>query len=137
MIRKATENDIPHLMEIRFSVRENRLSTPSRVKAEDYHWFLDNPGIFLWEDAGRIVGFSAADPRNGNIWALFIDPVFEGRGIGRALLERVCKILAEAGFQKIWLTTDPGTRAETFYRNAGWQATGFKENEILFEKSLG
>jgi len=25
-------------------------------------WFVDNPGIFLWVEDSKIVGFSAADP---------------------------------------------------------------------------
>jgi hypothetical protein len=46
---------------------------PSRVTIEDVCWFVDNPGIFVWETGGKIVGFSAADPRNGNIFALFVE----------------------------------------------------------------
>jgi GNAT superfamily N-acetyltransferase len=58
------------------------------VTIEDLGWFIANPRIFVWDENGRIVGFSAADPRNGNIIALFIDPAFEGRGFGKPLFER-------------------------------------------------
>ena len=35
---------------------------------------------------------------------------------------------------KIWLTTAPGTRAEQFYKKAGWSAVGHtKSGEIKFE----
>jgi hypothetical protein len=69
LIRKATRVDVPRIMEIRAAVRENKLRDPSRVTVEDVYWFIDNPGIFVWEGDGGIVGFSAADPRNGSIFA--------------------------------------------------------------------
>jgi hypothetical protein len=34
----------------------------------------------------------------------------------------------------MWLTTDPGTRAERFYRRAGWRVTGSRNGELVFEK---
>jgi len=136
LLRRATEHDIARIFEIRNSVRENRLNDPAKVTVDDVSWFIASPGIFLWEANAQVVGFSAADPRNGSIWALFIDQAFEGRGIGRLLLARACVVLQEAGFARMWLTTDPGTRAEKFYRVAGWQAVGRKGSELLFEKDI-
>lgn len=133
MIRTAHEADIPRLVEIRGAVRENRLSDPSRVSVTDYQWFIANPGIFVWEDDGRIVGFSAADPRDGSIWALFMDPGHEGRGFARMLFERSCAVLTQAGCERLWLTTRPGTRAETFYRAYGWKVVGVERGQLVFE----
>ncbi len=124
-------------MEIRFAVKENRLGNPSRVTDADYHWFTENPGIWVWEEAGRILGFSAADTRDGTIWALFIDPEHEGRGIGRALLAVACDVLRNAGHRTASLTTDPGTRADRFYRKSGWAAEGIDERgEQVFRLTL-
>jgi len=134
MIRNAGRADIPRLREIRDTVRENKLGDPSRVTIDHYHWFIDNPGIFVWEEGGRIAGFSAADPRDGNITALFMDEAFEGRGIAQALFARACDVLQRAGCPRMWLTTDPGTRAERFYRKAGWRVTGSRNGELVFEK---
>jgi GNAT superfamily N-acetyltransferase len=134
LIRNATRVDIGRIMEIRAAVRENKLRDPSRVTVEDVCWFIDNPGIFVWEESGRIVGFSAADPRNGSIFALFVDEAFEGRGIGRVLFERACNVLKDAGCPRMWLTTWPGTRAEQFYRKAGWRVTGIDDGNLVFEK---
>ena len=111
MIRNATRDDIYRIMEVRAGVRENRLRDPSRVTVDDVRWYIDNPGIFVWIENQRIVGFSAADPRNGSIFGLFVEAVCEGRGIGRALFERACDVLVEAGCSRMWLTTWPGTRA--------------------------
>jgi GNAT superfamily N-acetyltransferase len=128
LIRKATRVDVPRIMEIRAAVRENKLRDPSRVTVEDVYWFIDNPGIFVWEEDGGIVGFSAADQRSGSIFAL------RGRGIGRVLFERACNVLIDAGCPRMWLTTWPGTRAERFYRKAGWRVTGIDDGNLVFEK---
>ncbi|MEW6436170.1 MAG: GNAT family N-acetyltransferase [Pseudomonadota bacterium] len=134
MIRKADRGDISRIKEIRNSVRENKLRDPSRVKDEDIYWFIDNPGIFVWEEDSKIVGFSAADPRDGSIFALFMDEAYEGRGIGRALFDKACEVLLNAGCPRKWLTTWPGTRAEKFYRKAGWRITGTSDGNLVFEK---
>ncbi|MBV8841118.1 MAG: GNAT family N-acetyltransferase [Alphaproteobacteria bacterium] len=134
MIRKATPADIPRIVEIRANVRENRLRDAARVTVEDVRWFVDNPGIFVWVEDGKIVGFSAADPRSGNIFALFIEAAYERRGIGRALFERACKVLDEADCRRQWLTTWPGTRADAFYRKAGWRVTGEEDGNLVFER---
>ena len=120
-------------MEIRGLVHENKLRDPSRVTIEDLRWFIANPGIFVWDEDGRVVGFSAADPRNGNIVALFIDPAFEGRGFGKLLFERACAVLSTAGCERMWLTTSPATRAEKFYLKAGWKVTGHEDDQLVFE----
>jgi len=62
MIRSATVSDIPRLMEIRGSVRENRLSDPSRVTLADYNWHIVHAPIHVWEDGGVIKGMSAGEP---------------------------------------------------------------------------
>jgi GNAT superfamily N-acetyltransferase len=121
-IRRARLEERPRITEIRLAVRENQLLDPSRVTDADYQWFSENPGIWVWEEKGRILGFSAADTRDGTIWALFIDPDHEGRGIGRALLAKACDVLRQAGHRTATLGTEPGSRADGFYRQAGWVA---------------
>jgi GNAT superfamily N-acetyltransferase len=99
-IRKASCADIPRLFEIRFAVHENILADPRRVTAADCQWFIDNSTIWVWVEDSQVLGFSAADPRDGTIWALFVDPAHEGRGIGQALLPLACDTLREEGHRK-------------------------------------
>jgi GNAT superfamily N-acetyltransferase len=137
MIRIATSADISRLMEIRGSVRENRLSDPSRVTLADYHWHIAHAPIHVWEDDSVIKGMSAGDPRDGSIWALFVDPAFEGRGIGQALISAACNSLAAAGHRVAKLSTEPATRAERFYLRNGWLAKGRTERgEVILTKEL-
>jgi ribosomal protein S18 acetylase RimI-like enzyme len=102
-------------MEIHHSVHENRLRDPTSVTAADCAAFIDRTEMWVWVEDGQILGFSAGDPRDGSIWALFVDPANEGRGIGRALLALACDTVRFAGFDTATLNTEPGTRAERFY----------------------
>jgi hypothetical protein len=46
-------------------------------------------------------------------------------------------VLRDAGHRAVTLTTDPGTRADRFYREAGWTALGIDERgEQIFRSPL-
>ena len=138
MIRKATRADHPRISEIRLSVRENRLSKSKYGLVERAaNWIFDNSTFWAWEEDGAIQGFSAADPRDGTIFALFVHPSYEGRGIGRALLPMACQSLRDSGHAIAALTTEAGTRAERFYRLDGWTEIGRQgDGQIVFQKAL-
>jgi GNAT superfamily N-acetyltransferase len=136
-IRRARHEDHARVAEIRSTMQENILSDPSRVTVEDYIWFRDGPGVWVWEEDGEILGFSAADTRDGSIWALFVAPGHERRGIGSALFDKACDVLRADGHRTAWLTTDPGARAEGFYRAAGWKVIGTSpRGELIFHSAL-
>jgi GNAT superfamily N-acetyltransferase len=136
MIRKATRADRERISEIRFSVRENRPSKPAVIE-QLVDWIFENSAFWVWEEDGAVQGFSAADPRDGSICALFVDPSYERRGIGRALLPLACDALRESGHGTAWLSTEAGTRAESFYRADGWGEIGRQEDgQIIFQKNL-
>jgi GNAT superfamily N-acetyltransferase len=138
VIRRARDEDHARVTEIRNAVTENVLSEASRDAVDhDYPWFRDIPGVWLWEEDGVILGFSAADTRNGSIWALFVAPGHERRGIGRALFEKALDVLRQNGHRTAWLTTDAGSRAEGFYRAAGWKVIGTSpKGELIFHSSI-
>jgi GNAT superfamily N-acetyltransferase len=136
-VRRARPADIARIMTIRHAVRENRLSDPNSVTAADCAAFIERSEIWVWEEDGLIIGFAAGDTRDGWVWALFVDPNYEGRGIGRVLLMRACSTLRAAGYPLATLSTGEGTRAERFYRGRDWTATGRNhKGEIVFEKRL-
>lgn len=136
MIRTATRADLPRISDIRLAVRENVLSRPEKIVGA-VEYLIDRDAFWVFDEAGAIHGFSSADPRDGSIFALFMDQASEGRGIARQLLDAACRHLAAAGHTRAWLSTDPGTRAERFYRHQGWTETGHTaDGEIRFEKAL-
>jgi GNAT superfamily N-acetyltransferase len=124
-IRIASEADMAAMHRIRMAVRENRLLDPTAIQPQDYRSFLHERGRgWVAELEGRIVGFAIADATRANIWALFTDPAAEGRGIDRALHHEMVSWLFAAGVERIWLSTDAGTRASRFYEAAGWRFAG-------------
>ena len=119
--REATLDDWAAITEVRMSVRENVLRDPSKVTYKDYVAYVTEIGKgWVAESDGRIVGFSFAN-RSGLIWALFLRPGNEGRGIGKALLARCTDWLRAIGVREAFLDTGAGTRAEEFYRRQGWR----------------
>lgn len=136
-IRLATRADIPLLQVIRAAVRENVLRNPGRVTTRDYEEHIDGRGrTWVAEDGGEIVGFVSADGVQHWLWALFTEPGHEGRGVARALLPEALAWLRERGAARVGLTTEPDTRAERFYRAAGFVARGLEHGEIRFEYAL-
>ena len=135
IFRKATEADIDGMFRVRMAVRENRLSDPAKVTHAICRGMLLEKGAgWVCEAEGEVVGFAIVDLTQANIWALFVDPLFEKRGIGRKLHDLMVAWSFAAGQPALWLSTGPGTRAEAFYREAGWAAKGVEENgEIRFE----
>lgn len=133
LIREANRSDIPGLVTVRGAVKENILTTsipPGRIIAG-----LEVRGRgWVAEDERRIVGFSMADREDSMIWALFLLPEWEGRGLGRTLLGRAVEWLWSKGCERIWLTTEPGSRAERFYAHLGWVPVGITDKgEVRFE----
>lgn len=120
---------------VRHSVRENRLSDPALVPDHDVAEYITNRGKgWVGEIDGRIVGFSIADLKENNIWALFMHPDFEARGIGKQLHKLMLDWYFSQTKQTVWLGTAPDSRAEKFYRLQGWKEAGMHgKGEIKFE----
>lgn len=135
--REITIADIPEIMEVRFAVKENTLSNPDLVTSDDCMEFITQRGKgWVCEIDGRVIGFSIVDMRDLNIWALFIDPDFEKKGIGRKLHDMMLDWYFDQTRQTVWLSTSPKTRAESFYKKAGWTEVGIHGNDIKFEMTF-
>jgi ribosomal protein S18 acetylase RimI-like enzyme len=101
--REAQLKDINAIFSVRVSVRQNRL-TYSQLRAlgitpESIATALQNDSkAWISECNDTVVGFSMANSSDGRIFALFVLPQYEGRGIGGKLLEmaltwlQTCKV---------------------------------------------
>ena len=127
--REATAADMPGISHVRLSVTENAMSraqldargiTNESVAAS---FLADSKGWVAIADGG-IVGFSIADRAERTIFALFVLPGFEERGIGSQLFDLALHWLWDNGAQHLWLTTSAGTKAARFYERRGWVITG-------------
>lgn len=129
IFRVATATDMPGISHVRTSVAENHLSraqldargiTNDAVAAS----FEQDSRGWVAGASETVVGFSIADRATRSIFALFVLPGYEQRGIGTRLLSDATTWLFEQGTVPIWLTTDANTRAARFYAAQGWAMTG-------------
>lgn len=136
-IRQAVTADIGSIQRVRHAVKENRLSDPSLVPDADVEDYISRRGRgWVALSGDRIIGFSIVSVTDHNVWALFIDPEYEGRGAGRLLHDVMMEWYFSQTDSTAWLSTSPGTRAEGFYRKAGWIQNGSHgKGEIRFEMS--
>ena len=122
--RQATAGDIPGLYRIVAAARENRqFETPDGF-AEAVRPFIAAGLCRVLTLAGAIAGFVAVDARAGSVEMLYVDPAFEGRTVGRALMRRALDDLVRLGHRTASLVTARDTRAERFYRAQGWTEMG-------------
>jgi GNAT superfamily N-acetyltransferase len=120
-LREANRADIAAMHRVRVAVRENRLTTLAITEAH-YIPAIEATGRgWVVEVNGAVVAFAIGNGQTGNIWALFVHPEHERCGYGRRLHDVMVSWLFSRGLTKLWLSTTPGTRAEHFYKAAGWR----------------
>ena len=134
VLRKAVRNDLPDLFRVRYAVSENRPS--SRIVTESQVIeALEVTGCgWVIELHGVIAAFAIGNALTGSLFALFVDPTYQGQGYGRRLHDTAVEWLWARGLDRIWLNTQPGTRAQRFYEELGWVCRGpIDTGELRFE----
>ncbi len=134
LLRVATRDDIAQIQRVRHAVRENRIR-PGLIGDDEVREHLEQLGRgWVIEVDGTIRAFAIGNKRNANVWALFVEQGHEERGYGRRLHDTMMAWFWAEGVPRVWLSTGPHTRAEAFYRAAGWQDTGLTAHgEVRFE----
>jgi GNAT superfamily N-acetyltransferase len=135
IVREATPMDVPAMHAIRLRVRENQLRDPSVVTERDYHDFMmRDTKSWICEADGVMAGFVMVDVEKQNLWALFVAPEHEFKGVGRVLHDTMIKWYATRA-DRLRLSTAPSTRAATFYQKAGYRDLGLTRDgrELIFE----
>src|SRR2546423_9052191 len=108
IFREAQIKDIPQLHAVRISVKENPLPDPDLITADDYEEFLTRRGKgWLCDIDKAVVGFAIADLKENNIWALFIQPGYQGKGIGKKLHDEMMNWYFSQTDKIVWLGTAP------------------------------
>lgn len=133
--REAAIKDIAQIQLVRNAVKENILSDPSLVPDKDVEAYITKRGKgWVCEIDKKIVGFSIVDLADNNVWALFVHPHFEAMGVGKKLHQMMMDWYFNQTREKIWLGTEPQSRADKFYRMQGWKEVGIHgKGEIKFE----
>jgi len=84
-----------------------------------------NPGLSrVATDGSRTVSVALCghDGRRGHIYHLAVDPAYQGRGLGKRLLDECLARLRRAGVKRvIILVADDNPRGRGFWRRRGWE----------------
>jgi ribosomal protein S18 acetylase RimI-like enzyme len=92
-----------------------------KVKKAIEHSFLI---VSMWEIKGerkRLIGFARATSDhafNATIWDVVVDPAFQSKGLGKALMKYTIKKLRSEDISNITLFADP--QVVNFYRKLGF-----------------
>jgi N-acetylglutamate synthase len=84
-----------------------------------------NPGLSrVATDGLATVGVALCghDGRRGHIYHLAVDPAYQGRGIGKRLVDECLEGLRRTGVKRlIILVADDNPRGRGFWRRCGWE----------------
>jgi len=104
------------------------LSTQSSAKHE----------IWTAEDDRQLRGFAAFGPARrddeaelGELYALYVDPLHWGQGVGRSLLSHAVQRLSRDHAHALLWVLESNLRARRFYERAGWALDGGTKIENL------
>ncbi len=130
--RPALPDDIAACVDLRGRTRENPVPAErlASVGITVQSWSDDVrsdslPG-YVCTDEGTLAGYCFGDKATGEVVVLALLPAYEGRGIGRRLLDLVVDRLSAEGHRRLYLgcSSDPATRSHGFYRYLGWRSSG-------------
>ncbi|MFH8135055.1 N-acetyltransferase family protein [Pantoea osteomyelitidis] len=93
---------------------------------EDFDSVILGETVLVAEKAGHRVGFAGLLENDNFLHSLYIDPDWQGQGIGSALLEKVQQRFTGTGALKCLLKN---TAAQAFYEKHGWQRVAQGESE--------
>ena len=142
-IRAATHSDLEALAEIGLAAWQRGIqplvpqSVAARVTAENpFLPFLKAMGsrILVATDGGKPAGLGACEHSDDTISDIWVSPVFEGRGIGSALLAALEQEIAGRGHGQARIAVAAANeRAFRLYRHRGYRETwrGTRHDPIL------
>jgi N-acetylglutamate synthase-like GNAT family acetyltransferase len=144
IIRRATQQDAPVLSELACrskahwgyskvfmdKCRDELLVTAQCLKNK-------NRIYNLAELNGELAAYYCLERSSSFIWeldALFVEPSFIGKGLGRQLMEHAKHTVIEAGGTKLLVQADP--HATEFYKAMGCKALGRRESGSIQGRHL-
>jgi GNAT superfamily N-acetyltransferase len=137
MPRPAVAADLARLIEIRDAAGADALSDAAAIGSDELARLIGAATVIVFEDDGRIIGFSAADCARGAVTGLLVETSHRGGGTGRQLLAIALTMLKGAGHRQAILMLPRDASAARHYLNNGWVAAGSGENgELILQMTL-
>ena len=97
ILRPATRADVAGMQRVRHAVKENRLVSRVIADAQVVDAIERTGRGWVVEVEGEVVAFAIGNAVDGSVWALFVDPLHEGRGHGRRLHDIMVEWLYSRG----------------------------------------
>jgi putative acetyltransferase len=123
MVRKAVPADCPSIYEAHTrAIRELCSADYNQTQIEawagprrptDYLKPISQGRLFVAEVGSKVVGFSEYDNQTAELKAVYVNPDYARRGIGKALFTRACDEARAEGLDALWL--DASLTAVPFY----------------------
>lgn len=112
---------------------EDRLSVVERSPIDSLH-VCEEDGVVVGMLGFRIRENLEEASRYGEISAIVVNASARRRGVGRYMMEHAERLAKETGCKGTWLVSGFGReeQAHRFYRDLGYEATGYR-----FVKKLG
>lgn len=140
IVRLASANDVSAIFTVRTSYKDIQLSYDALYEFDLTEGiltdFIASSCVWVAEANAQVVGFVIADMEGGCVFAVFLLPEHEGRGMGRLLMAEAERHLF-IRHHEIWLETDghEAIRANGFFRKCGWwPAATLGNGDILYTK---
>lgn len=158
MIRAATQDDSPAIAEIHVASWKhtyvgqmpddvlNNLSVPAREAGWRTSLSEGHSQVLLSEDKDVVTGFVCFGPARdaesrsiptGEVFAIYLGPTHQGRGVGFALWQGAIDALREQGYTEVvvW-ALDTNTVARRFYERCGCVVDGEPRPIMIGGKEL-
>lgn len=123
-IRPAQPSDVDGIFLVRLAAHGNALTMTEMAAigiTRDSVTEMINAAPCAWVACldEHIIGFSMIDADEGALFAAFVLPSYEGKGIGKKLVQ-VAEQSLFSQHAVAWLETAKSSRAAGFYRHLGW-----------------
>lgn len=142
-LRAITEQNYQKILDLSTGAGQEEF-VARNVRSLAQAWvFRDRARPYALYEGEEPVGFIMFDwqPEKKwvEIWRLMIDHRFQGKGYGRAAVQKALEFLRESGlFDKVQINyVEENQGAKHLYRSMGFQETGAMEgNEVVMEMDL-
>ena len=142
-LRAVTEQNYQKILDLSTGAGQEEF-VAQNVRSLAQAWvFRDRARPYALYEGEEPVGFIMFDWRPEKkwveIWRLMIDHRFQGKGYGRAAVQKALEFLRESGlFDKVQINyVEENQGAKHLYRSMGFQETGAMEgNEVVMEMDL-
>jgi GNAT superfamily N-acetyltransferase len=116
----------------------DKMSVEQRTKAFAGRFSEASYGMFVAEAAeSRVVGFADyGEPRDdvagyeAELYAIYLLPEYQGRGVGQELFKRVVEALVRSGKRSLYLLALEVSPYKSFYEKMGGRVVGHMSKEL-------